>query len=81
MGRRSGGRSPAPFLDAQGRGTGFGLGWCLGHVDGESFAYHLGGGAGYRAELRVYPKLGYAVAVLANETSFPTGDPTRLIVQ
>jgi CubicO group peptidase (beta-lactamase class C family) len=71
----------APFLDAQGRATGFGMGWRLGKVDGEPFAYHQGGGAGYRAELRVYPGLGYAVAVLANETSFPTGILTRLVVR
>jgi CubicO group peptidase (beta-lactamase class C family) len=70
-----------PFVDRLGRSTGIGLGWHLGELDGEPFAYHEGGGGGFRSELRVYPRLGYAVAVLANETSFPTRRFTRLVVR
>jgi hypothetical protein len=56
-----------------GRAGVFGLAWRLGTIDGEPFASHDGGG-GYRSELRVYPRLGYVVAVLGNETDFSTGN-------
>jgi CubicO group peptidase (beta-lactamase class C family) len=57
-----------------------GLGWHLA-ADGEMRScYHLGGGAGYRSELRIYPSLGYGIAVMGNETSYETGSITRLIV-
>jgi CubicO group peptidase (beta-lactamase class C family) len=58
-----------------------GLGWHLDEVDGVPYAYHLGGGAGYKSELRIYPTLGYAVAVAANESSFATEQITSLILQ
>ena len=57
-----------------------GLGW---HLDGNEerrFCYHLGGGAGYRSELRIYPPLGYGIGVMGNETSYDTGAITRMIV-
>jgi CubicO group peptidase (beta-lactamase class C family) len=57
-----------------------GLGW---HLDGNEerrFCYHLGGGAGYRSELRIYPHLGYGICVMGNETSYETGAITRMIV-
>lgn len=66
---------------AGGETTSIGLGWHLGESGGEPYAYHLGGGGGYRSELRVYPRLGYTVAVVGNETSFPTGDFARLVVR
>ena len=57
-----------------------GLGWHLAG-DGEMRScYHIGGGAGYRSELRIYPSLGYGIAVMGNETSYDTGAITRLIV-
>lgn len=71
----------SPALDRDGRPLDVGLGWQLGREDGQPFAYHLGGGGGFRSELRVYPELGYAVVVLANETSFPTERLTRLVVR
>lgn len=49
-----------------------GLGWHLGDAKGEQYANHIGGGLGFRSELRIYPRLGCAVAVIANETSFDT---------
>ncbi len=64
----------------RGRDLPIGLGWHVGRRDGRAFVFHLGGGGGYRSELRIYPDLGYAVAVLASETSFPTQEFTRLIV-
>jgi len=57
-----------------------GLGWHLAG-DGEMrFCYHIGGGAGYRSELRIYPHLGYGIAVMGNETSYDTGTITRMII-
>jgi D-alanyl-D-alanine carboxypeptidase len=70
---------PAKLRD--GTATPFGLAWGLGTIDGEKFADHEGGGGGYRAELRLYPRLGYANAVLANETDFSTGGLARIILQ
>jgi len=58
-----------------------GLGWHLGEVGGEPFAHHIGGGGGFRSELRIYPRLGYAIAVIANETSFDTDVLARVIVE
>jgi CubicO group peptidase (beta-lactamase class C family) len=57
-----------------------GLGWHLAG-DGEMRScYHIGGGAGYRSELRIYPSLGYGIAVMGNETSYETGAITRMII-
>jgi hypothetical protein len=57
-----------------------GLGW---HLDGNEemrSCYHIGGGAGYRSELRIYPHLGYGMCVMGNETSYDTGAINRMIV-
>ncbi len=57
-----------------------GLGW---HLAGEGemrSCYHIGGGAGYRSELRIYPALGYGIGVMGNETSYDTGAITSMIV-
>lgn len=42
------------------------LGWVMGSLDREPWCAHAGGGAGYYAELRIYPRLGCASAVLFN---------------
>jgi D-alanyl-D-alanine carboxypeptidase len=70
-----------PTLLADGKPSGFGLSWRLGEIDGEPYADHDGGGGGFRAELRLYPRKGYAAAVLANETGFPTAELVRAIVR
>ncbi len=70
-----------PALDAKGKPLPMGLGWHLGTVDGERYAAHIGGGGGFRSEIRLYPALGYAVAVAGNETSFDTDAPVRLVVE
>lgn len=57
-----------------------GLGW---HLDGSHemrSCYHLGGGAGYRSEVRIYPHLGYGICVMGNETSYDTGAITNMLV-
>lgn len=70
---------PAPLRD--GKPSAFGLAWRLGTIDGEPYAEHEGGGGGFHAELRLYPRKGYAVAVLANETSAPVGELAGLILR
>jgi hypothetical protein len=57
-----------------------GLGWHLAGSEEMRSCYHLGGGAGYRSELRIYPSLGYGIGVMGNETSYETGAITRMIV-
>lgn len=42
------------------------LGWFAGRTQGRMWLAHAGGGAGYYAELRIYPQLGCASAVLFN---------------
>lgn len=69
-----------PAKSTAGRDLPIGLGWHLGGEGDRAFAYHLGGGGGYRSELRIYPALGHAAAVLGTETSFPTQAFTRLVV-
>lgn len=57
-----------------------GLGWHLGGNDEMRYGYHIGGGAGYRSELRLYPDLGYGIGVMGNETSYDTGTITSMLV-
>lgn len=57
-----------------------GLGWHLAG-DGEiRSCYHIGGGGGYRSELRIYPRLGRGICVMSNETNFVTGAITGLVL-
>ncbi len=70
-----------PARTTSGAALPIGLGWHLGELDGEPYARHIGGGGGFRSELRVYPRLGYVVAVIGNETSFDTEALARLVVE
>jgi len=70
-----------PARTASGEILPMGLGWYLGEVEGEPCAWHVGGGGGFKTELRIYPRLGYAIAVAGSETSFDTGALTRLLVE
>lgn len=70
-----------PDRTADGRPRAFGLAWRIRDAGGEPVANHEGGGGGYRSELRLYPGRGYAVAVIANETSFDTASLARIIVE
>lgn len=69
-----------PYKLNDGTPAPFGLAWQLGEKDGEPYAAHEGGGGGFRAMLKLYPKMGYAVAVTANETSYPVDKLTQIIV-
>jgi len=57
-----------------------GLGWHLGGSEEMRSCYHLGGGAGYRGELRIYPSLGYGIGVMGNETNYDTAAITSMMV-
>lgn len=69
-------------LSTGGHGTPqhIGLGWHLDGSDETRSCYHLGGGAGYRSEVRIYPHLGYGICVMGNETSYDTGAITSMLV-
>lgn len=67
--------------DLRGRPMPIGLGWHPGSLGGEEYWYHLGGGGGFKSELRLYPERGYGIAVVASETSFDTEEISRLVVE
>jgi D-alanyl-D-alanine carboxypeptidase len=48
------------------------LGWHIGTVDDMTYFFKEGGGGGFHCEMRIYPTLGIASAVIANNTSFGT---------
>jgi D-alanyl-D-alanine carboxypeptidase len=58
----------APQSLASGKPTGHALAWFVGRVGRHDYVRHAGGGPGYGAEIRVYPALGAASALLANTT-------------
>jgi D-alanyl-D-alanine carboxypeptidase len=51
---------------AAGPGPSHSLGWFCGKLHGARWCAHAGGGAGYYGELRIYPDLGCASALLLN---------------
>ena len=58
----------APQALTSGRPTGHALSWFTGRRAGHEYLCHAGGGPGYGAEIRVYPALGAASALLTNTT-------------
>lgn len=54
--------------DANNRQTGMCLGWFKDSIDGTDYYYHPGGGGGYYCEIRIYPEVGLASAVMLNRT-------------
>ena len=55
---------------ANGKPSGFSLGWHTGNLDGNRYLHHAGGGGGFYLELRVYPEKGIATYVLTNKSGF-----------
>lgn len=53
---------------ASGRPSGHAMSWFVGRCGRHDFLTHAGGGPGYGAEVRVYPALGAASALLCNTT-------------
>lgn len=58
----------AEHLLADGRPSGMALSWFTGVLDGEPYVHHAGGGGGYYAELRLYPRVKRASVLLFNRT-------------
>ena len=53
---------------ASGEPSGHAMSWFTGRLGAHDFRCHAGGGPGYGAEIRVYPEIGAASAVLSNTT-------------
>jgi D-alanyl-D-alanine carboxypeptidase len=49
------------------------LGWHIGELNGVSYFYKEGGGAGFHSEMRIYPSHGLASVIMTNRTSFDSG--------
>lgn len=58
----------APQALSSGKPTGYALSWFTGRHRGHEYRCHAGGGPGYGAEIRIYPALGAASALLTNTT-------------
>lgn len=58
----------APQSLASGAPSGHALSWFTGETQGHKHLRHAGGGSGYGAEIRIYPELGAASAILCNTT-------------
>lgn len=48
--------------------TAIALSWFMGEMDGEPYFFHQGGGLGYIAEVRIYPRLKVGSLLLINRT-------------
>jgi CubicO group peptidase (beta-lactamase class C family) len=46
------------------------LGWFPGSLNEERFVCHAGGGGGYYCEIRIYPQIQLATAIMRNKSSF-----------
>ena len=55
---------------ASGKAVDMTLGWHIRQVDGMTYYYKEGGGAGFCCEMRMYPEVGIASVLMANRTSF-----------
>jgi CubicO group peptidase (beta-lactamase class C family) len=49
---------------------GMSLSWFTGLLNGKKYVCHAGGGGGYYCEIRIYPELKVATALLRNKSSF-----------
>ena len=46
------------------------LGWHIADIEGITYYYKEGGGAGFHSEMRIYPQHGFASVITSNRTSF-----------
>jgi len=46
------------------------LGWHIGKLNGVTYYFKEGGGAGFHSEMRIYPDNGIASVIMTNRTSF-----------
>jgi CubicO group peptidase (beta-lactamase class C family) len=56
------------------------LGWRAGEVSGVRYFEHTGAGGGFRAALRLYPSLDYAVVALVNRTRYDVERLTETVL-
>ena len=54
------------FITKDGATAPFGLGWHVSDSDDRPYIYHLGGGAAFFAEMRVYPEERLGIVAMAN---------------
>lgn len=57
-------------LNSSGKATGMCLSWFKGHLNGEEYFTHAGGGGGYYCEIRIYPGPGTGSVIMFNRTGF-----------
>ncbi|NRA21296.1 MAG: beta-lactamase family protein [Oceanospirillaceae bacterium] len=48
------------------------LGWHIGELNDNKYYFKEGGGAGFHAEMRIYPEMNLATVLMVNRTSFNT---------
>ncbi len=70
-----------PQLAADGGRHPVGLGWHFGSTGGKTDVRSVGGGGGFKAEVRVLLGTDRASVVCANETSFDTGELVAAALQ
>ena len=56
----------AQFITADDQPASFGLGWHVSETDDRPYIYHMGGGAGFFTEMRVYPEEQLGIVAMAN---------------
>lgn len=50
------------------------LGWHIDQLNGITYFFKEGGGAGFHSEMRIYPERGFASVIMTNKTSFNSRD-------
>jgi len=70
-------------LAANGDGLGFGLGWNMGGDSERRYLYHMGGGAAFFTEMRIYPgeSLGIVIMGNASGSTSPINADLRQIIE
>jgi hypothetical protein len=58
------------FTLNNGRQTGMCMSWYTGHVSGQTYFTHAGGGGGYYCELRLYPAVSRGSFIIFNRSGF-----------
>ena len=53
-------------ITKDGKALPFGLGWHVGDTDDRPYIYHMGGGAGFFTEMRIYPEERLGIVAMAN---------------
>ena len=54
------------YITKEGEPMPFGLGWHVGDTDNRPYIYHMGGGAGFFTEMRIYPEERLGIVAMAN---------------